>query len=359
MARVLDAVRVAAEQEMVYKEIAAHREAEAEQELRQLYDAELEAAQERLDMATDVLEVELLYARPQLLQFAGGGSAGGMQMLPHEGDGRDVVLELSPGVGGQEAALFARELYDMYEQFALIQGWTFQEESFAEATGGGLQNATIRMSSGGSGDVDSSSGVFGWLRFESGVHRVQRIPLTEKKGKMQTSGATVVVLPMADEEDFVLAKEDLRFDISKKSSGPGGQSVNTANQAVQVTHLPTGLFVRSTSSQSQMENRKLALELLRTRLLDKQLSAQSAAEHSERKGQRGTGDRSEKIRTYNFQRDDVVDHRLSKADCISLSVGDVMSGGGLRVLLDAHRARDRTNRLEEAVATLRAALSTA
>lgn len=360
VAPVLDSVQTVAEQEAVLKEIAMHREVESEEDLCRLYDAELEAAQARLAMATEVLEAKLLRSRPQLLHLAVGGADAGALAPPDEADGRDAMLELSPGVGGQEAALFTREMYDMYENFAEIQGWSFDEESFVEATGGGLQSASVRVGSRGSGDGDSAFGVFGWLRFESGVHRVQRIPETDRKGRMQTSGATVVVLPVAIEADVVFEKQDLRFDISKKSSGPGGQSVNSANQAVQVTHLPTGMSVRCTSSQSQMDNRKLALEILRTRLLGEQVSARASFERSERKGQRGTGDRSEKIRTYNFQRDDVIDHRLSKGtDADGLSASDTLFSGGLQVLLGVHRSRARADRLEEAIEALRAVLASA
>ena len=191
---------------------------------------------------------------------------------------------------------------------------------------------------------------YGWLRHESGVHRVQRVPSTDKKGRMQTSSAAVVVLPIADEEDVDFAPGDLRIEISKKSSGPGGQSVNAAHQAVRVIHIPTGLSVQSTSSQSQYENRTRAIEMLRTKLLDRQISAKSEFERAERKDQKGTGDRSEKIRTYNFQRDEVVDHRLPKdAGGGGHSASDVIFAGGLEAILIFHREQSRRSYLERAV----------
>ncbi|CAK9025502.1 unnamed protein product, partial [Durusdinium trenchii] len=158
---------------------------------------------------------------------------------------------------------------------------------------------------------------FGWLRHESGVHRVQRIPVTEKKGRMQTSSVSVVLLPVAEEADVSLAPGDVRVEISKKSSGPGGQSVNAAHQAVRATHIPSGLSVLCTTSQSQFENKTRALELLRTKLLDQQLSAQRSFERSERQQQKGSGDRSEKIRTYNFQRDEATAHWGDPSVCFS------------------------------------------
>lgn len=262
-------------------------------------------------------------------------------------DSRDAVLELAPGVGGQEASLFAAELLDMYQRLAEARGWSFEVEHSVDASGGGLQAATIRVSSPGA-TGEPEDGVFGWLRFESGVHRVQRVPETDRKGRMQTSGAVVVVLPVALESDIDLPKGDLRIDISKKSSGPGGQSVNASNQAVRVTHLPTGVSVHCTATQSQMENRKLAVEMLRTQLLARQVNARMEFERAERKEQRGTGDRSEKIRTYNFQRDEVIDHRLGKDLSISsLSANDVLLGDGLEAILAAHRARSQEHRLEQ------------
>ena len=194
---------------------------------------------------------------------------------------------------------------------------------------------------------------YGWLRHESGVHRVQRVPSTDKKGRMQTSSAAVVILPVAEEEDVVFSASDLKIEISKKSSGPGGQSVNAAHQAVRAIHIPTGLSVQSTTSQSQHENRIRAVEMLRTKLLDKQLSARSEFERTERKDQRGTGDRSEKIRTYNFQRDEVVDHRLPKDEGGSgHSATDVVFAGGLFAILMSHRHHSRMSYLDRAVSAM-------
>ena len=194
---------------------------------------------------------------------------------------------------------------------------------------------------------------YGWLRHESGVHRVQRVPATEKKGRMQTSSTAVVVLPVAEEEDVDFAAGDLRIEISKKSSGPGGQSVNAAHQAVRAIHVPSGLSVLCTSSQSQYENRTRAVEMLRTKLLDKQLSARSEFERVERKEQKGTGDRSEKIRTYNFQRDEVVDHRLAKDEGgAGHSATGVVFAEGLEAILRFHRQQNRMSYLNQAVSVM-------
>lgn len=174
---------------------------------------------------------------------------------------------------------------------------------------------------------------------------------------MQTSSATVVVLPVAEEADITLAPGDVRVEVSKKSSGPGGQSVNASHQAIRATHVPTGLTVHCTSSSSQFENRSAALRMLRTKLLAQQMSARSEFERNERREQRGTGDRSEKIRTYNFQRDEVVDHQLSKEEGgAGHGANDVLFGDGLQALLEAHRARAAAQRLDDALAALEALL---
>ncbi|CAK0833151.1 unnamed protein product [Prorocentrum cordatum] len=264
------------------------------------HDAELASARARLERCSARLEEELLLLHrwAEGAGLLGGGEAQGS-------DGRGVVLEVAPGVGGAEAALFAGELFEMYERLAEERGWTFESEGNA----GGSQGYTARISSAPGADED---GPFGWLRWEAGVHRVQRIPETEKKDRMQTSAATVVVLPMAEEAELSFAPGEVVMEVSKKSSGPGGQSVNASHQAIRAIHLPTGMSVRCVASQSQFENRKGALEMLRTRLLAKQQSAKHRETSSSRKEQRGTGDRSEKIRTYNFSRDDVIDHRLGK-----------------------------------------------
>lgn len=355
---VLETVRSLAKHEADRAELERQRQEEPDPELRQLYEAELSAADARIEAEGELLESDLLRLRLRLLPSSGGSSSSSTGAAAPDTDERNAILELAPGVGGQEAALFAGELYEMYERFTETHGWRFELEHYSEAAAGGLQAATVRISDaggGGGGSLDGGvgAGPYGWLRFESGVHRVQRVPETEKKGRMQTSGAAVVVLPVAVETDLVLNKGDLRVDISKKSSGPGGQSVNSSYQAVRITHLPTGMSVFCASSQSQAENRVRAMEMLRTRLLDKDTSARTSFERAERKEQRGTGDRSEKIRTYNFQRDEVVDHRLGKGAVASgLGANDVVFGAGLEPLLEAHRACVRGERLEEAVELL-------
>lgn len=354
-APIVETIRLLTRLEAERQELAEQRSAEADVELQQLYDAEIRAADMRLSSGSALLEQELLlmlgWARDESLDagslsdaFAGGEAP--------DNDSRDVVLEVTHGVGGQEAAIFAGELLDMYERLAAAHAWEFEVEHIAQLDGGGVQAATARIS--GPGDEDRAP--FGWLRYESGVHRVQRIPTTDRKNRMQTSSAAVVVLPMAVESDLELAPSDLRLEVSKKSSGPGGQSVNAAHQAIRATHIPTGLSVFCASSQSQLENRRRSIEMLRTRLLAQREAARGEFERSERRGQRGTGDRSEKIRTYNFQRDEVVDHLLGKAGSTS-SAGDVLFGDGLESLLAAHRAKARTERLSQAVAILEAVTS--
>eukprot|EP00435_Cladocopium_sp_Y103_P033083 s756_g8.t1 len=264
----------------------------------------------------------------------------------------DRVVDRMTAMAEREAALFTGELMNMYERFAEQRGWQFEVESLIEVQPEGAVNfASVRIAAEGH---DEENAPFGWLRHESGVHRVQRVPVTERKGRMQTSSVAVVLLPVAEEADVTLSPAEVRIEISKKSSGPGGQSVNAAHQAVRATHLPTGLSVHCTSSQSQFENKTRALEMLRTKLLDQQLCARADFERTERKGQRGTKDRSEKIRTYNFQRDEVVDHRLPKDQGGSgHSASDVLFAGGLEQILLAHQAQTRRMYLGQAATLLK------
>mmetsp|Transcript_62291 Transcript_62291/g.136070 ORF Transcript_62291/g.136070 Transcript_62291/m.136070 type:complete len:341 (+) Transcript_62291:2-1024(+) len=319
---------------------------EPEEELKQLYDSEIEEVDARISLAVSALESELLQMKKRLSEGAEGEEA----PAGHDDiEARNAILELTPGVGGQEAALFAGELFDMYERFCEAQGWRFEVDSRTEAIGGGLQSCNVKIvdPSSGAGDPNGD-GPFGYLSCESGGHRVQRIPETERKGRMQTSSAVVVVMPIAEERDLVIAKQDVKVDIAKKSSGPGGQSVNSANQAVRLLHIPTGVSVFCATSQSQYENRIMAMDMLRTKLLQQELQTRYEYENKQRKEQKGTGDRSDKIRTYNFQRDEVIDHRLGKgSEAGVLGANDVLFGNGLQALLNEHRARARSDRLED------------
>jgi peptide chain release factor 1 len=246
-------------------------------------------------------------------------------------DDRDVILEIRAAAGGDEAGLFAGELEEMYRRYAERRGWRTRTLERSAQGIGGIKEAIVEI---------VGRGAYAHLKHESGVHRVQRVPATESQGRIHTSTASVAVLPVAEEVDVRIDPSDLRIDVFR-SSGPGGQSVNTTDSAVRITHLPTGLVVACQDEKSQHQNRDKALTILRSRLLQAEQDRAAQERADARKGQIGTGDRSEKIRTYNIPQSRITDHR------IGLSVHDVAAvlGGELDALVEALRTAERTARL--------------
>ncbi|MCL4189797.1 MAG: peptide chain release factor 1 [Rhodobacteraceae bacterium] len=257
-------------------------------------------------------------------------------LLPRDAaDARPAIVEIRPGTGGEEAALFAADLLRMYQRFAEAQGWRFQLLEFAATELGGVREAVARI---------EGEGVYARLKFESGVHRVQRVPQTEAGGRIHTSAATVAVLPEAEEVEVVIDPAEIRID-TMRASGAGGQHVNTTDSAVRITHLPTGIVVTA-SEKSQHQNRAAAMAVLRARLYDRARARATAERAAERKGQVGSGDRSERIRTYNFPQGRVTDHRIN----LTLYRLPEVLAGDLGALLDALAAADEAARLAEAEA---------
>jgi peptide chain release factor 1 len=256
-----------------------------------------------------------------------------LALLPKDGDDqRNAILEVRAGTGGEEAALFAADLFRMYQRYAALRGWRFEILDLSETGLGGFKEASALI---------SGRDVFARLKFESGVHRVQRVPETEASGRIHTSAATVAVLPEAEEVDIRIDEKELRIDVFR-ASGPGGQSVNTTDSAVRITHMPTGLVVIQQDEKSQHKNKAKALKVLRSRLYDRERQARESARAAERKNQVGSGDRSERIRTYNFPQGRVTDHRVNLT---LYKIDKVISGEALDEIIDAIVAEDQAAKL--------------
>jgi len=254
-------------------------------------------------------------------------------LLPRDtADDRPAMLEIRAGTGGDEAALFAADLYRMYERFAAEQGWRVEPISLNASDIGGFKEIVANI---------TGTGVFAKLKYESGVHRVQRVPVTESGGRIHTSAATVAVLPEPTEVDVQIEDKDLKIDIDR-ASGAGGQHVNTTDSAVRITHLPSGIVVTQQDERSQHKNRAKAMQVLRARLYEKTRDEAQGAEAEARRAMVGSGDRSERIRTYNFPQGRVTDHRIG----LTLhKLAEVLEGPGLRELVDALTAEDQAKRL--------------
>ena len=254
-------------------------------------------------------------------------------LLPKDKDDtRNVIIEVRAGTGGDEAGLFASDLFSMYEKLSIKHKWKFEVMDVSETNVGGYKEAQANI---------LGNGVFGRLKFESGVHRVQRVPTTETSGRIHTSAATVAVLPEAEDLEISIEEKDLRIDVFR-SSGPGGQSVNTTDSAVRITHLPSGIVVSQQDEKSQHKNRAKAMKILQSRLYEAERQKQQDERSSSRKDQVGSGDRSERIRTYNFPQGRVTDHRIN----LTLHKLDkVLQGEALDELIDALVVEDRSLKL--------------
>ena len=260
-----------------------------------------------------------------------------VSLLPKdEADEKNAILEIRAGTGGDEAALFAGDLLGMYQRYADKRGWKFEILSVSDSEAGGYKEVQAAI---------TGTNVFERMKFESGVHRVQRVPATETQGRVHTSAATVAVLPEAEEVDVHIEEKDLRIDVYR-ASGPGGQCVNTTDSAVRITHIPTGIVVSQQDEKSQHKNRAKALRILKTRIYDHQRAQLDAERAADRKSQIGSGDRSERIRTYNYPQSRVSDHRINLT---LYKIDEIVNGGELDEIVEALIAEDQAGKLSAAL----------
>jgi peptide chain release factor 1 len=282
-------------------------------EIRELAKQEVESVEERLPVVEQELKLLLLPKDPL--------------------DEKNIILEIRAGTGGEEAALFAADLYRMYLRFAENKSWKVEEMSASETGTGGYKEVIANI---------AGNNVYSWLKYESGIHRVQRVPATESQGRIHTSAVTVAIMPEAEEVDVEISPEDLRIDVFR-ASGPGGQSVNTTDSAIRITHEPTGIVVSCQDEKSQHKNKAKALKVLRSRLLQAEQERRDAEEAESRRAQVGTGDRSGRIRTYNFPQGRVTDHRIN----LTLYRLEEILQGALEELIEALSGHYQTEALKE------------
>ena len=314
-------VRLARAYVMASDDIAAARElqrTENDPELKEFVQQEIAEGTAKIEQLEEEIKIMLVPGDPN--------------------DDKNIIVEMRAGAGGDEAAIFVGDLYRMYLHFADTHGWKVEQLDSSPSEAGGYSKIEFKV---------SGNKVYSIMKFESGVHRIQRVPKTESQGRIHTSTATVAVLPEADEVEVEINPGDLRIDVFR-AGGPGGQCVNTTDSAVRITHMPTGLVVQSQDQKSQLQNKEAAMQVLRARLYDKMLAEQLDEIGQQRRSQIGSGDRSEKIRTYNAPQDRVTDHRIGYSatyNGILLSAG----GSGLEELTTALITADRARRLAEAV----------
>lgn len=306
-------------------------------------------AREYVQACTDIADAKEMLNDPDMREFAQETIAMAEEVLPgleedikfmlipsDPADEKDIIVEIRAAAGGDEAAIFAGDLYKMYTRFCETNRWKMETMDVSPSEAGGYKEIQFKVK----GDK-----VFSIMKFESGVHRVQRVPKTESQGRIHTSTATVAVLPEADEIDIEINDADLRIDVYR-AGGPGGQCVNTTDSAVRITHLPTGVVVQSQDQKSQLQNKIAAMAVLRARLYEKMLAEQQAAEGAERLAQIGSGARAEKVRTYNGPQDRVTDHRIG----FNSTYNGVLMGDNLQDVITALQAADRAQKLEAATA---------